>query len=386
MTAAPPAAALSTCSARRAKSAERIEGASSINLGSLKPGILLILSLYECRVLGHNPKCPTRGRAPSPVHRGEAPKGFHPVVAAPYSKLNQCYPHPTRMLPIVYSLISVLCWGTSDFTGGYASKRSDAFLITVCAHLSGSALMLTSALVTHAPVPDRASQLWALLAGTMGGTALAIFYRTLAGGKMGLTAPVAALIGAAIPTAFGMMTEGIPGKLPIVGFLLAAAGIWLISRPEERLPILSNGQPRTAGDRKRPEGIATAVLCGVGFAGFMLAINQVGNSSVVWSAAYSRLASFVVVGLIVLARRQPIRLDRRDALLALLAGAIDVTGTALFIRADQTGRLDSAVVITSFYPAVTVILARLILKEHFHRWRALGILASLVAVPLIALQ
>jgi drug/metabolite transporter (DMT)-like permease len=88
----------------------------------------------------------------------------------------------------------------------------------------------------------------------------------------------------------------------------------------------------------------------------------------------------------VLARRQPIRLDRRDALLALLAGAIDVTGTALFIRADQTGRLDSAVVITSLYPAVTVILARLILKEHFHRWRALGILAALVAVPLIALQ
>ena len=296
------------------------------------------------------------------------------------------------MLPIVYSLISVVCWGTSDFTGGYASKRSDAFLITLCAHLSGSALMLTSALVTHAPVPDRASQLWALLAGTMGGTALAIFYRTLAGGKMGLTAPVAALIGAAIPTAFGMMTEGIPGKLPIVGFLLAAAGIWLISRPEERPPILSNCRPRTAddgvlaGDGKRPEGIATAVLCGVGFAGFMLSINQVGNSSVVWSAAYSRSASLVVVGLIVLARRQPIRLDRRGALLALLAGAIDVTGTALFIRADQTGRLDSAVVITSLYPAVTVILARLILKEHFHRWRALGILASLVAVPLIALQ
>src|SRR5215831_7162460 len=78
MTAAPPAATLSTCSARRAKSAERIEGASSINLGSLKPGILLILSLYECRVPGQNPRCPTRGRAASPVQRDQGPEGFSP--------------------------------------------------------------------------------------------------------------------------------------------------------------------------------------------------------------------------------------------------------------------------------------------------------------------
>ena len=290
------------------------------------------------------------------------------------------------MLPIAYSLISVLCWGTSDFTGGYASKRSDAFLITLFAHASGTALMLITALATHAPVPDRPSRLWALLAGTMGGVALAIFYRTLAGGKMGLTAPVAALIGAAIPTAFGMFTEGLPGKLPILGFVLAAAGIWLISRPEAPP---QDGQVLTSGaanGTKRPEGVGTAVLCGVGFAGFMLAINQVGNSSVLWSAAFSRLASLLVVGLIVVVRRQPFRLERGGALLALFAGAIDVTGTALFIRADQTGRLDSAVVITSLYPAVTVILARIILKEHFHRWRAVGILAALVAVPLIALQ
>ena len=276
------------------------------------------------------------------------------------------------MQPLVYSLISVLCWGTSDFTGGFASKRSDAFLITLLAHASGATLMVTLALATHATVPDRSSQLWALAAGAMGGAALAIFYRTLAGGKMGLTAPVAALIGAAIPTAFGMITEGLPGKLPVLGFLLAALGIWLISRPEEALG--------------RPEGVSTAVLCGVGFAGFMLAINRVGTSSVLWSAAFARCASLLVVGLIVLARRQPLQLHRHDVLLALFAGAIDVTGTALFIRADQTGRLDSAVVITSLYPAVTVILARVILKEHFHRWRAVGILAALVAVPLIALQ
>jgi len=275
-------------------------------------------------------------------------------------------------MPVLNSLLAVLCWGTSDFTGGYASKRSDAFVVTLVAHASGTALMLTLALGSHAPFPSRASELWALAAGAMGGVALAIFYRTLAGGKMGLTAPIAALLGAAIPTGFGIFTEGLPGKLPLVGFVLAAVGIWLISRPEEKLG--------------RPEGLSMAVLSGIGFAGFILCINRVGSSSVLWSAAHSRFASFACVGMIVLARGKKLELHRNDLLFGLFAGCLDVTGTALFIRADQIGRLDSAVVITSLYPAVTVILARLILKEHFHRWRALGILAALIAVPLIALQ
>jgi len=275
-------------------------------------------------------------------------------------------------MSIVYSLIAVLCWGTSDFTGGYASKRTNAFLVTLTAHFAGTLLMLSGALATHAPMPSGASREWALAAGAVGGVALAIFYRALAGGKMGLTAPIAALLGAAIPTVFDMFREGLPGPLPIVGFALAGIGIWLISRPEGKLG--------------HPEGISMAILSGIGFAGFMLCIHRVGDSSVLWSAAYSRFASFVLVGLMVLAQRRKIGFERGDLMLGLLAGCIDATGTALFIRAQQTGRLDSAVVLTSLYPAVTVILARVILKEHFHRWRAVGIVAALVAVPLIALQ
>lgn len=277
-----------------------------------------------------------------------------------------------QLVPTGFSLVAALCWGTSDFLGGYASQRSDAFLVTMLAHASGFGLMASLAVANHAPFPSHASEVWALMAGALGGTGLALFYRALARGRMGLTAPVGAVLGAAIPTGFGMLVQGIPGALPITGFVLAGLGIWLISRPE--------------GAVGRPEGLGLAVLAGLGFAGFYICIHRAGDSSALWSAAHSRFASLVMVTAIVLFRRRTPTLHRHDAALGLLAGCLDSTGTLLFIRADQTGRLDAAVVLTSLYPAITVLLARWFLKEHFTGWKAVGILAALLAVPMIALQ
>lgn len=273
-------------------------------------------------------------------------------------------------MPAAFSLAAGLCWGTSDFSGGFASRRSDAFLVTLLSHAGGFVLMLTLAFATGADFPSRSSQLWAAAAGLSGGAALIIFYRALSQG-MGLTAPVAAVIGAAIPAAFTMITQGLPGALAIAGFLLAGLGIWLISRPDG------------SGDSR---GVLTAVLAGVGFSGFFICISRTGDSSVLWSSVFSRIASLLFVGVIVLLRRRWAPLRRSDAAVALFAGCLDVTGTALFIRAAQSGRLDSVVVLSSLYPALTVLLARIFLKEQFTRLKTVGIVAALAAVPLIALQ
>ena len=277
-----------------------------------------------------------------------------------------------QLVPVGFSLAAVLCWGTSDFIGGYASRRSDAFIVTLLSHAGGFVLMLTLALVSHAAYPSPSSRNWALLAGALGGTALAIFYRTLASGDMGITAPVAAVLGAAIPAAFAMMTQGLPGAFSIAGFLLAGIGIWLISRPE--------------GSAANYAGISMAALAGIGFAGFFICIDRAGDSSALWSAVNSRFASLVIVAAIVLFRRRRGALQPTGAALALFAGCLDVTGTAVFIRAEQTGRLDTAVVLSSLYPVITVLLARVVLHEQFSRWKTVGIFAALLAVPLIALQ
>jgi len=274
-----------------------------------------------------------------------------------------------QFVPTSFSLAAVFAWGTSDFLGGYAARRANAFLLTSLAHASGLLLVLALATATHAQIPSERSVLWAIAGGVSGGGALALFYRALATGRMGLTAPVAAVLGAAVPTIFGMAAEGVPGNVHIVGFVIAAAGIWLISRSE---------------DGSGAEGIGLAAIAGVGFAGFYLCISQSKDGSALWLAVFSRIGAFAVTGTIVLLQRNFRDISRAAARWGVLAGCLDVSGTVLFVRASQTGRLDSAVVLTSLYPAVTVLLARLILREHFTRWKAVGLFAALLAVPMIA--
>jgi drug/metabolite transporter (DMT)-like permease len=199
---------------------------------------------------------------------------------------------------------------------------------------------------------------------------LVLFYRALASGKMGLTAPVAAVLGAGIPTIVTAFSAGFPGYLHVSGFILAGIGVWLISRPEE--------------GAERPEGLGLAVLAGIGFAGFYLFIHQAGGASAMWIAASSRMASFLVTGVLVLVGRQIRAVPAPVLAIAIVAGCLDITGSTVFIRAYQTGRLDSAVVLSSLYPAITVLLARIFLHEHFSRMKTAGMLAALAAVPMIA--
>jgi len=266
--------------------------------------------------------------------------------------------------------MATLAWGLSDFLGGYASRRANVYLFTTITHISATALMLALALIVRAAFPAKGSWGWAIAAGVLAGTSLAIFYRALSAGNMGLVAPVGAVLGAAIPTVVDLFLEGRPGALRITGFFLAGLGIWLISRRE--------------GPAGRPQGFGLAVLAGVGFAGYFLCIKQAGDGSVFWIAAISRATSFLSTGAIVVAARQIRPIDVAGVCWGVVTGMLDVSGSAFFILASQNGRLDAAVVISSLYPAITVLLARVFLRERFSHWKVVGLLAALAAVPLIA--
>ncbi len=279
-------------------------------------------------------------------------------------------PIPAQYFPAAYSLTATGVWGVSDFIGGMGARRVNAFLFTSIVHVAGMSLMTSVALLARAPFPGDASAFWALLAGSIGGISLALFYRALASGKMGLTAPVAAVLGAGIPTIVAAFSEGFPGARHLIGFVLAVVGVWLISRTEN--------------DAGRPEGLGLAIISGCGFAGFYLCIHQAGSGSALWIAVISRFASLVVTLVFVFVGRNLRSVPAPVLAIAILAGCLDITGSAVFVRAQQTGRLDAAVVLSSLYPAITVLLARLFLREHFSPARTVGMLAALVAVPMIA--
>jgi drug/metabolite transporter (DMT)-like permease len=275
-----------------------------------------------------------------------------------------------QYIPAAYSLTAVGVWGASDFLGGVGARRTNAFLFTAIVHVSGMLVVGAIAIATHAPFPWGASLGWSLIAGSLGGVALCFFYRALARGNMGLIAPVAAVLSAAIPTVVTAFAEGFPSTRQVLGFVLAGIGVWLISRTE--------------GDTGRPEGLGVAMLAGIGFAGFYLCTHQAGNASALWVATCSRSASLLITGAIVLIGRRLRTVPAPVLGIAVVAGILDIGGSVAFVRASQIGRLDVAVVLSSLYPAVTVVLARVFLHEHFSRARTFGMLAALAAVPMIA--
>lgn len=293
---------------------------------------------------------------------------------------------PSPYLPAVLSLGAVGVWGTSDFLGGLGARRANVFLFTSFVHLGGMVLAGALAFSLGLPFPDTNGVCWALAAGAIGGMGLALFYRALAIGKMGLVAPLSAVLGAGIATVFAAFTEGVPSTRHLVGFVLAGIGVWLISRTEDTTDGGTSAPVPAGTDTPsgRPRGLGLAVLSGCGFAGFFFCIHRAGHGSALWLSVSSRFASLLVTLAVVLAARQLRPLARPVLGIAVAAGILDIAGSVVFVRASQIGRLDATVVLSSLYPAVTVILARIFLHEHFSRARTIGMLAALAAVPMIA--
>jgi drug/metabolite transporter (DMT)-like permease len=260
-------------------------------------------------------------------------------------------------------------WGVGDFSGGLAARRANVFGVVVVAYSVGFLAMLAMALGRREPFPPATSFLWSALAGIIGGLALAAFYAALAQGKMGITAAVAAVLTAALPVISAAVTEGMPRKLQMLGFGLAIVALWLVSRPQE------------AG---RPHGLGLALLSGVGFGAYLILIRRAGADAVYWPLATSRAASVLAALLFSLPLKRFRAPGKRVLWLCAIAGAFDVSGVAFFVIATRVGRLDVAAVLSSLYPAVTVILARVLLKEHMTVSQRWGMLTALASVALIA--
>lgn len=269
-----------------------------------------------------------------------------------------------------FGLASAASWGVGDFSGGLATRRTNVFGVIVVAHAVGFVMVIALALLWAEPFPPIGDLAWACLAGLTGAIGIVAFYQALATGQMGIAAPVAAVFTAAIPVVVAAFTQGIPAPIKLIGFALALVGIWLLSRPQH-----ASG---------RPVGLGLAIVAGLGFGGFLVLINHAGTTAVFWPLAAARLASTIAMTIVALTSQPGWQPQRRQIPLITFSGILDLGGNAFFVLAGQSGGLAVAAVLSSLYPATTVLLAWLLLKERVTRMQAIGILAALIAVPLIA--
>ena len=275
-------------------------------------------------------------------------------------------------MPYLLAILSAVCYGAADFTGGIVTRRASAIPVVLISQASGLVLVALVLPLLPAASPRPADLWWGAGAGLAGGIGVALLYYALATGTMSVVAPTTAVAAVAIPVITSIALGERPGWLAVAGIALGIAAIALVSR-----------QTRTPADGVRPSGLRPALLSGVAIGLFLIALAQTHPASGLWPLLMARLTSVSLFAVIAIAQRRSLRMPLGLFGLALAGGAVDMLANTLYMFAAQIGPLSPVVTLCSLYPASTVLLARAVLGERLNVWQTAGVAAALVAVVLI---
>jgi len=270
-------------------------------------------------------------------------------------------------------LVSAASWGGSDFVGGMGARRAPALLVVASGHIVSFLILLTYCLGIRLALPGSHYLLYALIGGFEGSVALAIFYRALAMGAMGLTAALTGLLTALVPVVFSMFVDGLPSLPTALGLAAGLAAIWLITH-----------SPSKEGPASPPAALMLGALAGTGFGAQLILFKIASGGGLLWTMTSARAAGSVAMILVILVK-PPKGPWRGFWQTGILAGLLDTVGNLFYIRATQIGRLDVAAVVCSLYPAGTILLAALVLRERPTRRQMAGMAVALGAVMLLSL-
>jgi drug/metabolite transporter (DMT)-like permease len=278
----------------------------------------------------------------------------------------------SHLIGALLALTSALAWGAGDLSGGLATRRSNQFQVLTLSALSGVVVLAALAIARSESFPSMTSSIWASSAGVSGAFGLAALYYALSLGNAAKIAPIAAVISAGLPVLYGSFTEGLPNLARVIGFIAGILGIWLVSRSPK-------------GSTKRSQnGILLAAFAGLNFGIFFILIAQVEIGAVFTPVVFAKGTS-LCVALLILAARHEVFPPLRSNPIALLAGVLDAGGTVFFVLAKQFTRLDVAAVLASMYASMTVILARIFLKEIVSTIQWIGVVLCMIAIAFIVI-
>ena len=277
------------------------------------------------------------------------------------------------MVAVLLGLTAGLCYGAADFCGGLATKRTAMFAVVLIAQFAGL-LLLLACLPFFPAHPQATDYLWGAAGGVCGAVGLALLYHALSIGKMGVVSPITAVLAAALPVGVGVIHGDHLAATQTAGIAIALVAIVLIS-----LSFEDNGRREIA-----TEGVKEAIASGILLGCFFLCLAQSHRSAGLHPLVAARIASMGFLFVLALVTRSDLRPRNGTLPLIVLSGTLDMSANALYVLATYHGYLAVAAVLTSLYPASTVFLARVILKERLQMSQKIGVTLALLGVGLIA--
>ena len=274
----------------------------------------------------------------------------------------------------VFALAAALLYGSADFLGGAATRRAHVLSVLLVSGTAGMAVVLAAALVAGGP-PQPAGVAWGICAGVAGGVGFMFFYAGLAAGPMTVVAPLSALVSTVLPVAVALAVGERPGPGVYVGALACVVAIVLVS---------SRGGPGLS--RSAARGIVYGIASGAAFGMFFLFIRNGGESGALWPVAVARIAGTLIILMAAAgARIRPVhwRPDGGLFLAALGAGVLDASANVCYVLATRAGLFGLAVVMTSLFPGVTVLLARFVLGERLGWAQRAGLALAAAGILLV---
>lgn len=274
---------------------------------------------------------------------------------------------------MLFGLLSAGGFGTSDFLGGLISRRYPSYTVVFTSQVGGTIAYILLVVLTHEALPAPQYLLFGMMGAVSGVIGINLLYRSLASGTMSLVAPISAIVATIIPVIWSILQQGSPSLVRWAGFLLALVAVWLIS---------SSGSLREV----QWQAIRQPALAGLCFGITFTFISEATKVSLFWPLIALRVTSLPIVLAACWVSGVPAFVRPRDLPLTMMSGVLDAIANATFAVAAQLGRLDVASVLSSLYPAGTVFLAALVLRERIQRHQWIGMGLALVAVVLITFE
>jgi drug/metabolite transporter (DMT)-like permease len=283
---------------------------------------------------------------------------------------------------ILLGLTAAVLYGSGDFLGGLATRRAHVLPVLMLADTAGMVVALIAAAIFPGSISP-AGLVWGMSAGLFGGFGLIVFYIGLADGPMSVVAPVSGLVSTVLPVAVALAEGERPTAGVYAGALLCLVAIVLASSAGHSDP--AGPAPRSG----RPgRAIVYGVVSGASFGLFFLLIRNAGQSGDLWPVAAGRigeLACLLIAATVLRRSLLPGGTSGRLLLAATAAGVIDVVANVCYVTATRTGMFGLAVVLSSLYPGITVLLARVVLGERLRWVQRIGLALAALGVLLIAI-